>query len=277
MRKIILIFVLLTSLPSFSCELPKEKKLIIGCSYECSFSYRLRLKFAALMKGYSLEIVNYDSAKNVSTWLNEVDAVLIPGGADIHPEYYLDSVTPELAEYTRKNSHLVLYSSEGERRDPVEFEMLKLYSSEEKYAELPLLGICRGMQMMAVSHGVPLYLDLQTETGIKNRYYKFDKINVQQASSLMSSLFGRKKFRGFKLHHQGIRMPYFNYHHDDYPLLKVTATSHEGVIAEALEFTHRKALGVQYHPEKSSPRAARPIFDWFLTKACEYSQLKDRP
>jgi len=231
----------------------------------------------ALMKGYAIEIVNYKTSENISAWLDELDAVLIPGGADIHPEYYLDVVTPELAEYTRKNSHLVLYSSEGEERDPVEFEMLKLYSSQEKYANLPLLGICRGMQMMAVSQGIPLYLDLQTETGIKNRYYKFDKINVRQSSRLMSTLYRRKNFRGFKLHHQGIRMPYFNYHQEEYPLVKVTATSHEGLIAEALEFSHRPALGVQYHPEKSSPRAARPIFDWFLTNACEYSKLKDHP
>lgn len=276
MKKFFLLsFSLLLTFSAFPCELPPQKKLKIGCTYRCDFIYKLRLRLAALVKGYPVVFENLRNYASPEEALEHVDGVLIPGGADIDPEYYLDSVTPELAQYTRENLDLVLYSSEGIFRDEFEYQLVKNYSEDESHKSLPLLGICRGMQMMSVAQGIPLYLDLYHETGIKNRYNKFDRIEVSKAPSLMKKLFRDKKIKGFKLHHQGIRMDYFREHESDYPLVKVTATSHGDVIAEALEYQHRPALGVQYHPEKSLPRAAFPIYDWFLTKACEHSLTKE--
>ncbi len=271
-----LTFITFISPYSFACKLPAKTKLKIGCSYNCDFSYRFRLKLAALVKGYPIEFVNLKDYSSIEEGLSSVDAVLIPGGADIDPEYYLPYVTPELAEYTRENLDLVLYSSEGEDRDQFEFDLVKAYSNENEYQSLPLLGVCRGMQMMSVAQGIPLYLDIRAETGIKNRYNKFDRIEVQDDSSLMRELFGYKKFRGYKLHHQGIRMNYYRLHQSEYPLVKVTSTSHNGMIGESLEYIHRPALGVQYHPEKSLPRSSFPIYDWYLTRACEHSKSKDK-
>jgi CTP synthase (UTP-ammonia lyase) len=103
----------------------------------------------------------------------------------------------------------------------------------------------------------------------------FDRIHLGEGESLMRTLFGNRKFRGYKLHHQGIRMSYFREHQEEYPLVRVTATSNNGQIAEAIEYLHRPALGVQYHPEKSFTAAAHPLYRWFLTKACEYKNAKD--
>jgi len=273
---IIISFSIILFNQSWACELPRGETLTIGCSYKCDFIYRLRLRLAALVKGYPVEFINLRGFSEIPEALDSVDAVLIPGGADINPYYYLDSVTPELANYTRENLDLVNFSDEGQYRDGYEYELLKKYSVDDNFSDLPLLGVCRGMQMMSVAQGIPLYLDIQTELGIKNRLNKFDKINVHQSASLMSSLYGRKKFRGFKLHHQGLRMSYFLDHQDDYPQVRVTATSNNGLIAEAIEYHHRPALGVQYHPEKSFTKTAFPIYNWFLTKACEHHTSKDR-
>ena len=90
----------------------------------------------------------------------------------------------------------------------------------------------------------------------------------------MSKLFDDGSIKGFKMHHQGIRMDYYEENRHDYPLTKVTAISHGGKIAEAIEYTHRPALGVQYHPEKSFTYAARPVFEWFFEKACEYKMSR---
>lgn len=258
------------------CELPPGEELQIGCSYHCDVFYRFRLKMTGWGLGYKTKIVNLQHHPDMTTALSEVDGVLIPGGADIDPKYYLPKISPELRDYTQKNSHLVKYSSEGEARDPFEYSLLQTYSQDERFKTLPLLGICRGMQMMSVAQGIPLYLDIKTELGIKNRYNRFDRIHIAPVESRMSSIYKNKTLKAFKFHHQGIRVPYYLEHQSDYPLTKVTAFSHDQKIAESLEYTHREALGVQYHPEKSFSHASVPVFRWFLKKACEHkNSLKE--
>lgn len=250
-----------------SCEVPRNEELVIGCTYKCDFFYRLRLNLTALALKYPIRIVDLRYSKET---IESVDGILVPGGEDIDPKYYLDSVTPELREYTLKNLDLVSFTSSGVKRDAFEYSVVKRYSSEEQFSRLPLLGVCRGMQMMTVAQGLPLYLDIKTELGIKNRKFLFDTIKVPKGDSLMRSIYGSMHFRGFKQHHQGLRVPYYLEHKDEYPQVRVTAYSNHNQIAEALEYTHRPALGVQYHPEKSLFRTSGPVIKWFLKKACEY-------
>lgn len=249
------------------CKLPEGEKLIIGCTYECGLFYRLRLNLASLSAGLPISIVDMRINENS---LSLVDAVLIPGGADIHPDFYLNTVASELKNYTSEKIHLYESSEEGQRRDPFEYSLVTTYSQNNKFKDLPMLGICRGLQMMAVAQGAPLYLDLKEELKIPNRRYLFDEIEIDDDRSLFSSLYPEKKLSGYKYHHQAIRMPYFKENIKAYPLFKVTATSHQGQIAEAIEYTHRPALGVQFHPEVSFPETSDPIFKWFFNKACEY-------
>lgn len=258
-----------------ACELFPDEVIKVGCTYRCDLSYRFRVQLASMRLGYRVEFVDLPSEIDPITNLSLVDAVLVPGGADIDPKYYLDHVSQDLREYTQKNLSLVNYSKEGEYRDPIEYELVKQYSTNEKFKHLPLLGICRGMQMMSVVEGIPLYLDIKTELGIKNRYHKLDKVFISKDSSLMDSIFKRSSVRGYKFHHQGIRVPYYLENVKNYPNTRISAYSHDRQIAEALEYIHRPALGVQYHPEKSFSHAAGPIFRWFLTKACEYKKLRN--
>ncbi len=228
----------------------------------------------AWMMDYKVSFVDLSKHRDIREAMKNVDAILIPGGADIDPIYYLNAVTPELRDYTKKNLHLVNFSQEGKIRDPFEFQLVKIYSEEESFKDVPLLGICRGLQMMSVSQGIPLYLDIKTELGIRNRHHTFDRISMAD-SSLMKELYPRDSFKAFKLHHQGIRIPYFNEYSHHFPRTKITAFSNNHLIAEAIEYTHRPALGVQYHPEKSLSAASIPVFQWFLNKACEYKNSKD--
>ena len=265
---------LVISSQALACELPKGEVLTVGCSFECDFLYRTRLKLNAWSLGHSIKIINLKDTADPERALAEADAVLLPGGADIDPAFYLEAIKPELKTYTTKNMSLVKFTKEGEERDAFEHQLVKLYSSEEKYKSLPMLGICRGMQMMAVAQGIPLYLDIENELGIPNRVNRFDKIEVvKDQSSLMQSLYP-EDVKAFKIHHQGIRVPYYQEHQNEFPLTRVTAYSHENKIAEAMEYTHRPAIGVQYHPERSFSGASTPIFKWFLTKACEYKKGK---
>lgn len=278
MKKFILLgLILVTPEISFAskCDLPQGELLKIGCTNNCSFFYRLRLKTTAWAMGYKLSITDLSQYPNYLEKMDEMDGVLIPGGADIDPKYYLEKVTPELKAYTEKNLNLVKFSREGERRDPVEYSIVKHYSEENKFSTVPMLGICRGLQMMSVGQGIPLYLDIKTELGIKNRINRFDRVYTEEGDSLMSELYG-KTTKGFKIHHQGIRVDYFHEHQNDFPNARVTAYSNQGKIAEAIEYTHRPAIGVQFHPEKSFTHNTAPIFRWFLDKACEHKSIQKK-
>lgn len=277
-QKFIFLFLLTASFNTFACELPKDEPIKIGCSYNCDIFYRFRIMMTAWGMGHRVKFINMTEYKDLKQALDEVDAIVLPGGADIDPKYYLDSITPELAEYTKRNLSLVNFSAEGRRRDPFEYDLVKLYSSDDEYQNLPMLGICRGLQMMAVAQGIPLYLDIKTELGIKNRMYLFDRVSIVPShdDSLMDSLYRKNQLMGFKLHHQGIRLPYYEVHQNDYPLTRITSFSNNNKIAESIEYTHRPALGVQFHPERSSSGTSVPIFKWMLEKACEYKTSRQK-
>lgn len=251
----------LSSIPSTlaSCELKSKEPLLIGCSTECGFFYRLRLATNALGLGYPIRVI--DLSQNLER-LAEVDGFIIPGGVDISPAHYEDKIAPELKGFAR-------LTTEGEGRDAVELKLLKRYQEDQRLKELPLLGICRGMQIMSVAKGLPLHTDLKNELGIENRVYTFDSISTEQASVEIP-----KKFSAMKLHHQGLNLDYYRANQEKFSDVKVTAFSSEGRIAEAIEYEGRPALGVQFHPEMSPSHIATPIFKWFLTQSCQRKNQK---
>jgi putative glutamine amidotransferase len=260
MKKSLLFFILFLSFHSQAeCQLKSDHKLKIGCSTECGFFYRLRLATNALSLGYPIQIVDLSNKENS---LSDVDGFIIPGGVDIDPKLYLSKIDPEFKKFAR-------LTSEGSKRDAIEAKLLAEYQEKDSLKALPLLGICRGMQMMSVAKGIPLYVDLKNELGLENRVYTFDKISTEQASISLP-----ENFSGMKLHHQGLNLDYFQANKSSFPDVKITAFSNNGKIAEAIEYEGRPALGVQFHPEMSPSHVATPIFQWFLTQSCKRKNSK---
>ena len=274
--KIIITTFLLLSFNSFAerCSLERDQTLKIGCTTKCKYFYKKALKRFARKKGYRLQIL--DLSQNPEEYnLSKVDGIVIPGGADIDPKYYKNKVEPELRNHIERLDYLVDYSKEGERRDPFEYGLLKRYFSDPNTKDLPLLGICRGMQMLAVSQGVPLYIDIKEELGIKNRRYLLDKVKITDRYSLLKSILKYNQFRGYKYHHQGIRVNYFKKHKQErWPHLKLTSFSNRGKIAESLEFEGRPILGTQFHPEIDFWTERKRIFSWLLNESCKNKKLK---
>lgn len=246
---------------AFSAQIFAET-ITIGCATKCDVFFRYALKKVARQNGVDVKVLDVSAEGSKTDW-EKYDGLIFPGGADINPAFYLSSVESDLQEYTKSLDHLVNYSEEGKRRDPIEYNLLKEYFANQKAEDLPVLGVCRGMQMLAVSQGIPLYVDIKTELGIRNRRYIYDRIVTEPGLTLLNELF-TAPFKGFKRHHQGIRVPYFQENASRWPHLKVTSFSNQGRIAESLEFSNRPVLGVQFHPENDFGFERNRIFGWLI-------------
>lgn len=272
------LLILLISLPlqantnkSASCKLDRNDVITVGCTWKCSKWNRWGLRKAARRAGYKVNIVNLYS-ENSTPDLGLVDAILMPGGADINPDYYKNKVSPGLRQHIESLDYLVNYSKEGEMRDPFEYGLLQEYFKNPNLSLTPILGICRGMQMLTVSQGIPLYVDIKKELGIPNRRWKLDKVYSRNPESIVDTWIGDDIYWGVKYHHQGLRLPYFEANKDQWPHLEVTSVSNRGKIAESLEFYNRPVLGIQYHPEWTFGKVRRGLFGWLLNKACHKKQ-----
>lgn len=162
-----------------------------------------------------------------------LDGLLFPGGADIQPETYghprhpnLGAVDPEL--------------------DEIELALARWALAEEK----PILGVCRGQQLINVAAGGTLFQDISSEIAdaLPHRVEPRDQlahgIEVEPASRL-AGLLGATTVEVNSLHHQAVR--------DVAPGFRMTARAPDGVIEGIEKPDHFFALAVQFHPEELVP------------------------
>lgn len=183
------------------------------------------------------------------------DGILLAGGGDIDPAFYDQEPHPTLARVQRE-------------RDLTEITLSHWAAAENK----PLLGVCRGIQVMAVALGGALYQDLpsllpaavlhnyshQTEGSEAHRYLVHE-VTLNPESYLAEKL-GSQAFKVNSLHHQAMQTA-------PRPMRPVGYSS-DGVI-EAIELPdHPFFCGVQWHPEliMAQPESRR-IFEIFV-EAC---------
>ncbi len=167
----------------------------------------------------------------IYTQVGLVDGILLSGGYDIHPLFYgeephklLDFVCPERDEYEIKVTKIA-------------YELHK-----------PLLGICRGLQLINVAFGGTLYQDL-SQCQPKSELQHSQKANMYVASHTVDiahhtqlyRIFGKESIRTNSFHHQAIKKIA--------PGCIVSATARDGII-EGIERIDRSfIIGVQWHPE----------------------------
>lgn len=157
------------------------------------------------------------------------DAIIISGGQDIHPMFYNEEPNQKLG---------LVYS----KVDQYQISLAKLALENNK----PILGICRGHQVLNVACGGSLYQDTSEMDGniLKHsqqgkRYDYSHKIIIKEDSMLRNLLGEESLVNSF--HHQCIK--------DLGKGLKVSAVATDGVI-EAIEMEGMNfVLGVQWHPE----------------------------
>jgi len=171
--------------------------------------------------------------------LDGVSGLVLTGGEDVEPGRYGAAPHPKLEETdpARDAAELALMAAARARR-------------------LPILAICRGIQILNVALGGTLYQDLDSErpgpvthTGDASRH----AVRIEPGSLLERTL-GTRHATVNSRHHQAIR--------DLAPGLRAVAWAEDGVIeaAEAADAGASWLLAVQWHPEDLTERA---LFDGF--------------
>jgi len=191
-----------------------------------------------------------DTAAGVQALLARLDGLLLPGGADVDPRHYGEEAIPGL---NRIDSGA----------DQQELELARVAAAGGK----PLLGICRGQQLLNVALGGTLYQDLRAQeateidhTGSRpvGRDHLLHPVRIEPASRL-AELIGAPEVAVNSLHHQGIKALA--------PGLRAVAWSPDGVI-EAVEGKGRFCLAVQWHPEELQAHAWAARLFQGLVRAC---------
>jgi len=258
-KKLLHLFIFLASLFLFSENVfaQHKKKLIIAISKTAPESHYTRwLKNA----NPDIEYINFYkmSFDSIDIALARCGGLLLTGGEDVVPSIYGKGNEEKKCEDFDK------------RRDSLE---LKLIKSAIK-SKMPILGICRGEQILNVANGGTLYTDIPTDIGKKvshrNDSIAYHHVTISEGS-LLYRICGVKEGIVSSAHHQSVDKISSN--------LVVSAKADDGVV-EAYELrdvgSYPFMLGVQWHPErmnKKSPLSA-PLADYFLKKSLEYRDLK---
>ncbi len=164
------------------------------------------------------------------------DRLLLLGGSDVNPSFY-----------GQPDRHCYMID---QRRDAIEWYLAR----KALDARIPVMGICRGMQMLAVACGGSLHQDLQLE-GIVRKSHTRGTHKIVRVDKVLKAHMPKFTHRVNSRHHQAIKRMPFGF--------KVIAKSPGGVIESIWTPGY---LGVQWHPESMWLDNAKwgILFRWLL-------------
>ncbi len=182
--------------------------------------------------GLPVLIPMLNDLKLLDTLLAHLDGLLLPGGVDMHPSRYGEAVHPLTEEADLQLD---------------EFEIFLTCWGLQ--ADIPILGLCRGMQVINVALGGSLYQDIsdQYPNSLPHsnqdlpRTHLSHPINVEPGSQ-MEKVLGTREVLVNSLHHQAVKTPGQGVY--------ISGKAGDG-IAELLEVPgHRFVMAAQGHPEE---------------------------
>jgi acyl-CoA reductase-like NAD-dependent aldehyde dehydrogenase len=194
--------------------------------------------------GNDLELVELSFEKNNVEDIVTCDAFLLTGGVDIHPSLYGGSL-----------SYLNSPQNFEPERDAFE---RKIYRHSQQH-RLPLLAICRGMQLVNVLNGGSLVQDLGEANARHKKDGPQDKVHeiTIPAGSLLQQITNQQEAQINSAHHQALHPNALGEN------LQVTALEKGGDVIEAIEFSNKNdkafMLGVQWHPERMNNKENHPL------------------
>jgi gamma-glutamyl-gamma-aminobutyrate hydrolase PuuD len=246
----------LFSLAILSCSKPKDESLRIAVS-KLSANYENWL----LQSDSTLVISNLygKSVDSAVLLLESHHGLLLTGGEDVFPDWYgMIHDTARCGEFDRY-------------RDTLEIMLIR----KAMEMNIPILGICRGHQILNVTFGGTLIIDIPEDIGTEvihrcpedpfGCHHEVMAIN----ETLLQEITGLTAGTVNTNHHQAVK--------DLAPGLRISAVSFEGLV-EAIEWEEYQnrpfLLGVQWHPERMEdyPELSRPIAERFIQEVRKYTQ-----
>ncbi len=192
--------------------------------------------------------------------MSGVDALLLSGGDDIDGAYFGEENIPDLTELNWQ-------------RDYYEFMLLRSAID----SGVPILGICRGCQVVNIALGGSIYQDLPTQYPgelvehkvLTNKHLPVHEIEITEGS-LLHKIVGQTTLSVNSRHHQAIK--------DIAPTLRATAHSIDGVVEAVESIDTQKIIALQCHPENMATtaqcEAMKRLFAHFIEEAKLYRRAK---
>ncbi len=192
--------------------------------------------------------------------LQRIDGLVMIGGEDIHPSYYGEEPIPELGRV-------------DSLRDVYDIALIRMAGD----MNMPMLGVCRGEQLINVAFGGTLYQDIPTQhpdTTVNHKQQENGRVATHlvqfEPGSIMADILGQTEMMTNTFHHQAVK--------DVAPGFKISAWSADS-IPEAIESTEGRPIwGVQFHPEYQTVEGdtiAARFFYHFINEADKYRKSKN--
>jgi putative glutamine amidotransferase len=231
----------------------KKPLIAISLDHESDHKYS-QFPYYALRENYITSVSKYGGTpillpfdnQAINHYINIIDGLILTGGNfDISPSLYGDSNTHK--EVTLKKNRTL-------------FERSILLAAIEK--NIPILGICGGMQLINVALGgsliqhIPDYIDQALEHETKPYDQTSHIINIEPNTKLSLFAMHKDSEKVNSSHHQAVAKLGKN--------LIISATANDGVI-EAIEHrNHSYMIGVQWHPEYQLSNLDNNLFKEFI-------------
>lgn len=194
------------------------------------------------------------------TVLDSLDGILFTGGGDLNPLY--------LGEEPVRELHGI-----NARRDLQELLLVRLAFDRQ----IPILGICRGMQVLAAALGGKICQDIYSEHPGKSLNKHSQELDRGYAShtvdilpcSMLGEMMQAERLAVNSFHHQAVK--------EAGPHLQAVAWARDGVIEAVESAEHKAILGVQWHPEcflQAGDDCMMPIFRWLVKEASLFQETK---
>lgn len=192
----------------------------------------------------------------IASLLDRLDGILFSGGVDLEPSRYGEETLPSCGEIDLQ-------------RDAFELILIRMALSRG----IPVFGICRGIQLLAVAMGGTLYQDVEAQLGIPRIVHWQQKpyeapTHAVRLSGKLAQLLGTDVIHTNSMHHQAVK--------DAGPRLIVEGRAEDGVIEAVRSISDDAVFAVQYHPEymaDGDAYAAR-LFEYFVGKAEAYARKR---
>ena len=187
--------------------------------------------------------------------LEHVDGLLLSGGADYNPLYAGEEPSSRLGGINSER------------------DLPELFITQLAYnRQIPILGICRGIQTLAMALGGKVKQDIADVAQLRHsqdadRSEPTHSVRIEPGSILSHIYNNKEKLFVNSFHHQAVCDPGEHF--------RVTACSSDGII-EAIESREFKSvMGVQWHPECLSAEEGLPLFSWLVNEAALFREACD--